>query len=62
MKNKKFNNIYFLGLALFGTYLGWSITNTFVLDIQLIQFIFIEVIISVFHGFYNKAKKFYLTQ
>jgi len=57
IKHSLVNSTLLLGLALSGTILGWYIVNLFFVTITLWHFILIEVVISVFHGFYNKAKE-----
>ena len=52
MKNKS----VLVALAILGTTLGWLITDLLILKITLIQFIGIEIVITVFHELYNLAK------
>jgi hypothetical protein len=46
-----------LVLAIIGTIMGWMITDSFIISIGLGQFLLIELIITVFHGLYNIAKR-----
>jgi hypothetical protein len=46
-----------LGLAILGTVLSWFIINLFVVTITIGHFVIIEIIISVFHHMYNRAKE-----
>jgi len=44
-------------LAIMGSVMGWLITDFFIISIGFGQFLLIEIIITVFHGLYNLAKK-----
>jgi len=59
MTNKIITSTFLLGLALLGTLLSWGFINLFIVDVTLWHFIIIELVISIFHGFYNKAKNQY---
>jgi hypothetical protein len=52
MRNKK----SLIVTAILGTTLGWLITNLFILEISIYQYIIIEVMISLFHELYNQKK------
>jgi hypothetical protein len=52
MKNK----LGLIGLAVLGTVLGWLATDMFIITIGIWQFLFIELIITLFHEMYNLAK------
>jgi hypothetical protein len=52
MRNKK----SLIVTAILGTTLGWLITNLFILEISIYQYIIIEVMISLFHELYNRQK------
>lgn len=52
MKNK----LGLIGLAVLGTVLGWVATDMFIITIGIGQFLFIELIITLFHEMYNLAK------
>ena len=52
MKNK----LGLIGLAVLGTVLGWLATDMFIITIGIWQFLFIELIITLFHEIYNLAK------
>jgi|694.fasta_scaffold00084_97 hypothetical protein len=52
MKNKKF----LIALAFLGTLLGWSLTDIFIIKLSILQFIGIEILITLFHGLYNQTK------
>ena len=44
-----------LGLcAIVGVLLGYLVTNTFIIEINIIPFILIEIMISVLHNTYNQ--------
>jgi hypothetical protein len=45
-----------LFLAIIGTLLGYYITDLFIVNIALWQFIIIELVISIFHEIYNVGK------
>ncbi len=45
-----------VGLAVLGTVLGWMATDIFIVTVTVWQFLFIEVIITLFHEMYNLAK------
>lgn len=45
-----------VGLAVLGTVLGWMFTDVFIVTLTVWQFLFIEVIITLFHEMYNLAK------
>jgi hypothetical protein len=42
--------------AIVGVLLGYLVTNTFIIEINIIPFILIEVLISVLHTTYNRVK------
>lgn len=42
--------------AIVGVLLGYLVINTFVISITVIQFIVVEVVISVLHATYNRLK------
>lgn len=47
-----------LGLmAILGTLVAWSIISLVIIDINLLQFLVIELVITIMHLVYNKAKK-----
>jgi hypothetical protein len=46
-----------LFLAIIGTLLGYYITDLFIVNIALWQFIIIELVISIFHEIYNVGKE-----
>ncbi len=47
-----------LGLmALVGSLVGWSLINLAVVKINLFEYIIIELVITILHLMYNKAKK-----
>ena len=48
-------------IAILGSLCGFAIVDLFILKITIIQYLFIEGIISGFHWLYNKAKKDVLT-
>jgi hypothetical protein len=50
------NKLGLIGLAVLGTVLGWLATDTFIITIGFYQFLFIELIITLFHEMYNLAK------
>jgi hypothetical protein len=45
-----------LFLAIIGTLLGYYITDLFIVNLALWQFIVIELVISIFHEIYNIGK------
>ena len=46
-----------LGLfAIVGVLLGYLVTNTFIIEINIIPFILIEIMISVLHTTYNRVR------
>ena len=52
-----------LGLmALVGSLAGWSLINLAVVKITLFEYIIIELVITILHLMYNKAKKDFLPQ
>lgn len=53
MKNK----LLLLIIAIVQTIFGWVVIKEFIMIMSLGQFIVIEVLISILHGMYNKAKK-----
>jgi hypothetical protein len=42
--------------AIVGILLGYLVINTFVISITVIQFIVVEIVISVLHATYNRIK------
>jgi hypothetical protein len=48
-------------IAIVGSLCGFALVDLFILKITIVQYLFIEVIISGFHWLYNKAKKDLLT-
>jgi len=46
-----------LFLAIIGTLLGYYITDLFIVNMALWQFIVIELVISIFHEIYNIGKE-----
>lgn len=44
-------------LGIMGTVLAWLTTSMFLVEVSLGQFVIIEILISLFHSFYNRAKK-----
>lgn len=44
-------------LGILGTVLGFFMVNTFILQITFGQYILVEIILSLLHWMYNKAKK-----
>lgn len=50
------NKLVLIGLAVLGTTLGWLITDFFIINITILQFIGIEFVITLFHELYNLAK------
>ena len=44
-------------LAILGTLVAWSIISLVIIDINLLQFLVIELVITIMHLVYNKAKK-----
>ena len=52
-----------LGLmAVGGSLAGWSLINLAVVKITLFEYIIIELVITILHLMYNKAKKDFLPQ
>jgi hypothetical protein len=52
MKSK----LFLVVLAVLGTTLGYFITDLLIINITILQFIGIEIVITVFHELYNLAK------
>jgi hypothetical protein len=52
MKSK----LFLIAIAIIGTVLGWTATNTFIVDVTIGRFIMIELIITVLHEMYNLVK------
>jgi len=48
-------------IAIVGSACTFAFVNLLVLEVSIIQYVFIELIISGFHWLYNKAKKDVLT-
>ena len=46
--------------ALLGTLVAWAVINIFIIDISLMHYFIIEIIITVLHLLYNKAKDDFL--
>ena len=44
-------------VALVGSYISFVSIDKFILEISLIQYVFIEIIITMFHWLYNKVKQ-----
>ena len=42
--------------AIVGTLFAYAITNAFIVEVNIISFIVIEVIISIMHSSFNKVK------
>ena len=53
MKNK----LLLLIIAIVQTIFGWVVIKEFIMIMSLGQFIVIEILVSILHGMYNKAKK-----
>jgi len=59
MRSKTEFSTFLLFIAVIGTILAWCITDLFIITISFWQFFLIELVISIFHAFYNKAKNQY---
>ena len=57
MRDRFVTSTALLITAFIGTCAGWAFTNMFLLKVTLFQFFIIEVVISIFHALYNKAKR-----
>ena len=43
-------------IAIVGTLFAYTVTNAFIINISMINFIIIEVIISIMHSSFNRVK------
>jgi hypothetical protein len=51
------NRLLMLILAIVGTVIGWDIVSWCIIDMTFWQFVGVELIISLMHGLYNRAKR-----
>jgi hypothetical protein len=53
---RKLSKLSLLLCAIVGTLFGYAVTNAFIVEISIINFIIVEVIISVMHASFNRVK------
>jgi hypothetical protein len=53
---RKLSKLSLLLCAIVGTLFGYAVTNAFIIEISIINFIIVEVIISVMHASFNRVK------
>jgi hypothetical protein len=53
---RKMSKLTLLLCAIVGTLFAYAITNAFIVEVNIISFIVIEVIISIMHSSFNKVK------
>jgi hypothetical protein len=53
MKNK----VLLIVFAIIGTVISWTVTDNFIVAVNIGQFLLIELIITLMHELYNFAKK-----
>jgi hypothetical protein len=52
----KFSRLTLLLCAIVGTLFAYIVTNAFITEISMINFIIIEVVISIMHSSFNRVK------
>ena len=51
------NRLLLLIIAIVQTIFGWVVIKEFIIVMSLGQFIIVEILISILHGMYNRAKR-----
>jgi hypothetical protein len=53
---RKMSKLTLLLCAIVGTMFAYAVTNAFIVEVNIISFIVIEIIISIMHSSFNKVK------
>jgi len=53
---RKLSRVSLLLCAVVGTLFGYAVTNAFIIEISVINFIVVEIIISIMHASFNRVK------
>jgi hypothetical protein len=53
---RKMSRLSLLLCAIVGTLFAYAVTNAFIVEVNIISFVVIEVIISIMHASFNRVK------